>query len=67
MPPEPGGICGRLTYDLPLGYLQGGNLKHGTTAWERRQDDRFFDRMDQVESPSRTPGACRVRNKCLSL
>ena len=24
MPPESGGICGRLTYDLPLGCLQGG-------------------------------------------
>jgi len=24
MPPESGGICGRLTQDLPLGYLQGG-------------------------------------------
>jgi len=26
MPPEPGGICGRLTQDLPLGCLQGGGL-----------------------------------------
>ena len=25
MPPESGGICGRLTYDLPLGCLQGGS------------------------------------------
>ena len=24
MPPESGGICGRLTEDLPLGDLQGG-------------------------------------------
>ena len=24
MPPPGGGICGRLTQDLPLGYLQGG-------------------------------------------
>jgi len=24
IPPESGGICGRLTQDLPLGYLQGG-------------------------------------------
>ena len=24
MPQESGGICGRLTYDLPLGHLQGG-------------------------------------------
>ncbi|KAJ1469715.1 hypothetical protein T484DRAFT_1850672 [Baffinella frigidus] len=25
--------------------------KQGTTAWERRQDDRFFDRMDQKRVP----------------
>ena len=24
MPPESGGICGRLTKDLPMGCLQGG-------------------------------------------
>ena len=24
MPPELGGLCGRLTEDLPLGHLQGG-------------------------------------------
>jgi len=29
MPPESGGICGRLTSDLPLGYLQGGWLAWG--------------------------------------
>jgi len=28
MPPESGGICGRLTYDFPLGCLQGGVGTH---------------------------------------
>ena len=31
MPPESGGICGRLTEELPLGCLQGGvgRTEHG--------------------------------------
>ena len=32
MPPESGGICGRLTSDLPLGYLQGGKWEGHTGA-----------------------------------
>jgi hypothetical protein len=28
MPLESGGICERLTSDLPLGYLQGGHGRH---------------------------------------
>ena len=30
MPPESGGICGKLTQDLPLGHLQGG---YGVRDW----------------------------------
>ena len=29
MPPQSGGICGRLTEDLPLGYLLGGFRRDG--------------------------------------
>ena len=40
MPPESGGICGRLTPDLPLGYLQGGDGpgdgSGGSLGWFRR-------------------------------
>ena len=38
MPPESGGICGRLTYDLPLGCLQGGVQQRLFTAWQNVLD-----------------------------
>jgi len=38
-PPESGGICGRLTYDLPLGCLQGGQVNpNGAEQRETKRD-----------------------------
>ena len=34
MPPESGGICGRLTSDVPFGCLQGGSVR---AAAERKE------------------------------
>ena len=39
MPPEPGGIFGRLTYDLPLAYFQGwGRRGEGASAGTQGAD-----------------------------
>jgi len=47
MPPESGGICGRLTPDLPLGYLQGGDGpgdgSRGSVGWFRRPKARWTE------------------------
>ena len=46
LPPESGGICGRLTYDLPLGCLQGGC-------------DKLLTRLERLlERPSLLPRRC---------
>ena len=57
MPPESGGICGRLTRDLPLGWLQGGRYRggdrRGRECWSR--------------SPRRTRWITKLNRKRISF
>ena len=59
MPPKSGGICGRLTYDLPLGCLQGGCSDADPQAPPTPTPDHGTPsvRLSAVVHPGGNPGA----------
>jgi len=60
MPPESGGMCGRLTYDLPLGCLQGGLRGLGGV---RGVDGLYLRLIDSCITPLKAQGPSRTCNE----